>query len=112
MVRECADGMLMCCCGVDLCNCKQCKSSDPCKMSRLAPKVPVGFRFHPTEEELVGYYLPKKVSDRRIDLDLIRELDLYKFEPWDLHRECKPSHSDASVLVIDAENSGLDLENQ
>lgn len=88
MVRECADGMLMCCCGVDLCNCKQCKSSDPCKMSRLAPKVPVGFRFHPTEEELVGYYLPKKVSDRRIDLDLIRELDLYKFEPWDLHQLC------------------------
>jgi hypothetical protein len=46
--------------------------------------VPVGFRFHPTDEELVGYYLPKKVAAKPIDLDLIRELDLYKLEPWDL----------------------------
>ena len=53
-------------------------------MSQLSAKVPVGFRFHPTDEELVGYYLPKKVGAMKIDLDLIRELDLYKLEPWDL----------------------------
>jgi hypothetical protein len=47
-------------------------------------RVPVGFRFHPTDEELVGYYLPRKVAAKHIDLDLIRELDLYKLEPWDL----------------------------
>jgi hypothetical protein len=55
------------------------------KMSQLtAARVPVGFRFHPTDEELVGYYLPKKVGAIKIDLDLIRDLDLYKLEPWDL----------------------------
>ncbi|CAM6045951.1 unnamed protein product [Sphagnum compactum] len=54
-----------------------------------ATRVPVGFRFHPTDEELVGYYLPKKVAAKPIDLDLIRELDLYKLEPWDLQEQCK-----------------------
>lgn len=46
--------------------------------------VPPGFRFHPTDEELVDYYLKKKVSSRRIDLDVIKDVDLYKIEPWDL----------------------------
>lgn len=45
--------------------------------------VPPGFRFHPTDEELVDYYLRKKVL-RRIDLDVIKDVDLYKIEPWDL----------------------------
>ncbi|KAG0579356.1 hypothetical protein M758_4G093600 [Ceratodon purpureus] len=58
-------------------------------MSQLTAKVPVGFRFHPTDEELVGYYLPKKVGAMKIDLDLIRDLDLYKLEPWDLQELCK-----------------------
>ena len=46
--------------------------------------VPPGFRFHPTEEELLYYYLKKKVSYEAIDLDVIREVDLNKLEPWDL----------------------------
>lgn len=45
--------------------------------------VPPGFRFHPTDEELVDYYLRKKIL-RRIDLDVIKDVDLYKIEPWDL----------------------------
>ena len=46
--------------------------------------VPPGFRFHPTDEELVDYYLRKKVASKRIDLDVIKDVDLYKIEPWDL----------------------------
>jgi hypothetical protein len=46
--------------------------------------VPPGFRFHPTEEELVGYYLARKVASQKIDLDIIQEVDLYRIEPWDL----------------------------
>ena len=53
-------------------------------MNRADVKVPPGFRFHPTDEELVDYYLKKKVESQRIDLDFIREIDLYKIEPWDL----------------------------
>ncbi|KAL6349395.1 hypothetical protein AAG906_034052 [Vitis piasezkii] len=51
--------------------------------------VPPGFRFHPTDEELVDYYLRKKVASRRIDLDVIKDVDLYKIEPWDLQELCK-----------------------
>lgn len=43
-----------------------------------------GFRFHPTDEELVGFYLRRKVEKRAIRLDLIKHLDIYKFDPWDL----------------------------
>ncbi|GMH03145.1 hypothetical protein Nepgr_004984 [Nepenthes gracilis] len=46
--------------------------------------VPPGFRFHPTDEELLCYYLKKKVSYEAIELDVIREVDLNKLEPWDL----------------------------
>ncbi|KAK6935223.1 NAC domain [Dillenia turbinata] len=53
------------------------------------PCVPPGFRFHPTDEELVDYYLRKKVASRRIELDVIKEVDLYKIEPWDLQEICK-----------------------
>ncbi|CAK9320725.1 unnamed protein product [Citrullus colocynthis] len=50
--------------------------------------VPPGFRFHPTDEELVGYYLRKKVASQKIDLDVIKDIDLYRIEPWDLQEKC------------------------
>lgn len=53
-------------------------------MEGMESCVPPGFRFHPTDEELVGYYLRKKVASQKIDLDVIREIDLYRIEPWDL----------------------------
>ncbi|KAJ8759160.1 hypothetical protein K2173_004167 [Erythroxylum novogranatense] len=46
----------------------------------LAP----GFRFHPTDEELVSYYLKRKVSNKPVRFDCIAEVDIYKNEPWDL----------------------------
>nr|XP_027092719.1 NAC domain-containing protein 30-like [Coffea arabica]XP_027092720.1 NAC domain-containing protein 30-like [Coffea arabica] len=51
--------------------------------------VPPGFRFHPTEEELVGYYLNRKVNSLKIDLDVIVDIDLYRMEPWDIQDRCK-----------------------
>ncbi|KAF5725627.1 NAC domain-containing protein 7 [Tripterygium wilfordii] len=51
--------------------------------------VPPGFRFHPTEEELVGYYLERKMKSLKIDLDVIVDIDLYKMEPWDIQDRCK-----------------------
>ncbi|XP_010487019.1 PREDICTED: transcription factor JUNGBRUNNEN 1 [Camelina sativa] len=48
-------------------------------------KLP-GFRFHPTDEELVGYYLSKKVllkKPSKID-EIVSQIDIYKFDPWDL----------------------------
>ncbi|WOK96421.1 NAC domain-containing protein [Canna indica] len=58
--------------------------------------IPPGFRFHPTEEELVGYYLARKVSSQKIDLDVIRDVDLYRIEPWDLQDRCKHGNEEQS----------------
>ncbi|XP_010551125.1 PREDICTED: NAC domain-containing protein 86 [Tarenaya hassleriana] len=46
--------------------------------------LPPGFRFHPTDEELVNYYLKRKINGEEIELDIIPEVDLYKCEPWEL----------------------------
>lgn len=46
--------------------------------------VPPGFRFHPTDEELLHYYLKKKISYHKFEMEVIREVDLNKLEPWDL----------------------------
>ncbi|KAJ8563312.1 hypothetical protein K7X08_031764 [Anisodus acutangulus] len=46
--------------------------------------LPPGFRFHPTDEELVNYYLKRKIHGLEIELDIIPEIDLYKCEPWQL----------------------------
>ncbi|KAK3020271.1 hypothetical protein RJ639_047711 [Escallonia herrerae] len=47
--------------------------------------LPAGFRFHPTDEELIVHYLKKKVSSSsENDIDLIADIDLYKFNPWEL----------------------------
>ncbi|XP_076943969.1 transcription factor JUNGBRUNNEN 1-like [Bidens hawaiensis] len=43
-----------------------------------------GFRFHPTDEELVGFYLRHKVDKKPIHIDLIKQIDIYKYDPWDL----------------------------
>ncbi|KAJ6909956.1 NAC domain-containing protein 71-like [Populus alba x Populus x berolinensis] len=51
----------------------------------MAPmSLPPGFRFHPTDEELVAYYLDRKINGHTIELEIIPEVDLYKCEPWDL----------------------------
>lgn len=53
-------------------------------------EMPPGYRFYPTEEELVSFYLNKKLQgtptpqlDRVVPL-----LDIYNFNPWDLPRTC------------------------
>ncbi|XP_020254522.1 LOW QUALITY PROTEIN: NAC domain-containing protein 68-like [Asparagus officinalis] len=46
--------------------------------------LPPGFRFHPTDEELVVHYLCRKATYQRLPAPIIAEVDLYKFNPWDL----------------------------
>ncbi|KAK4339828.1 hypothetical protein RND71_041290 [Anisodus tanguticus] len=43
-----------------------------------------GFRFHPTEEELVEFYLRRKVEGKRFNVELITFLDFYRYDPWEL----------------------------
>ncbi|KAL3647065.1 hypothetical protein CASFOL_008033 [Castilleja foliolosa] len=48
------------------------------------PHLPPGFRFHPTDEELVVHYLKKKAAAAPLPVAIIAEIDLYKFDPWEL----------------------------
>ncbi|XP_052203185.1 NAC transcription factor 56-like [Diospyros lotus] len=49
------------------------------------PLLPPGFRFHPTDEELITHYLKKKISSPLSPLlSIIANIDLYKFNPWEL----------------------------
>uniref|UniRef100_A0A7N0UET1 NAC domain-containing protein n=1 Tax=Kalanchoe fedtschenkoi TaxID=63787 RepID=A0A7N0UET1_KALFE len=51
----------------------------------LAP----GFRFHPTDEELVRYYLRRKICGKGFRFDAIAATDVYKSEPWELPGKSK-----------------------
>ncbi|KAA8541225.1 hypothetical protein F0562_025168 [Nyssa sinensis] len=50
----------------------------------MEESLPPGFRFHPTDEELITYYLTHKVSDFNFTSKAIADVDFNKCEPWDL----------------------------
>ncbi|KVI07228.1 NAC domain-containing protein 17-like [Cynara cardunculus var. scolymus] len=50
---------------------------------------PPGFRFHPTDEELILYYLKRKICGRPLKLDIIGEVDVYKWDPEELPGQSK-----------------------
>ncbi|KAI4355334.1 hypothetical protein L6164_004116 [Bauhinia variegata] len=50
----------------------------------ILENMPLGFRFRPTDEELVNHYLKLKVLGDNSRVRIIREVDICKFEPWDL----------------------------
>lgn len=51
--------------------------------------LPPGFRFHPTDEELVTFYLTSKIfSESFCGVDIV-EVDLNRCEPWELPEAAK-----------------------
>lgn len=75
-------------------------------------KLPPGFRFHPTDEELVVQYLRRKALSYPLPAAIIPEIDLLKFNPWDLPGKFEfnsqlPSSSKFFVLCKFALSKGL-----
>ncbi|KAH1104308.1 hypothetical protein AAZX31_13G296100 [Glycine max] len=54
------------------------------QMSIAASSMFPGFRFCPTDEELISYYLRKKLEGHEESVQVISEVELCKYEPWDL----------------------------
>ncbi|CAO1946789.1 unnamed protein product [Urochloa humidicola] len=46
--------------------------------------LPPGFRFHPTDVELCSYYLKRKIMGKKLLIEAISDVELYKYTPWDL----------------------------
>lgn len=47
--------------------------------------LPVGFRFYPTEEELLSYYLSNKLNGTAPEIDrVIPVVHIYDYNPWEL----------------------------
>ncbi|KAL3021303.1 hypothetical protein AAZX31_05G188700 [Glycine max] len=53
-------------------------------------KLPPGFRFQPTDEELVFQYLKCKVFSYPLPASIIPEINVCKYDPWDLPGNCDP----------------------
>lgn len=51
--------------------------------------LPPGFRFHPTDEELITCYLLRKVLDGSFTGRAFADVDLNKCEPWELPQRAK-----------------------
>lgn len=45
---------------------------------------PIGYRFCPTDEELLVYYLRNKILNLPLPCNVIKDVDLYKIHPSDL----------------------------
>ncbi|KAH0907542.1 hypothetical protein HID58_039369 [Brassica napus] len=56
----------------------------PAPVTASGKPIGPGFRFHPTDEELITYYLKRKVEGKPMRFDVIREVNIYKHEPSDL----------------------------
>ncbi|GKV44016.1 hypothetical protein SLEP1_g51245 [Rubroshorea leprosula] len=46
--------------------------------------LPPGFRFYPSDEELVCHYLYKKIANEESLKGTLVEIDLHTCEPWQL----------------------------
>ncbi|CAA2959652.1 NAC transcription factor 29-like [Olea europaea subsp. europaea] len=53
-------------------------------IGRNSSDLPPGFRFHPTDEELIMYYLRNQATSRPCPAAIIPEVNIYKFDPWEL----------------------------
>ncbi|XP_021770843.1 NAC domain-containing protein 92-like [Chenopodium quinoa] len=63
-------------------------------------ELPPGFRFHPTDEELITHYLSEKVLDSNFSTIAIGEADLNKIEPWDLPSQAKMGEKEWYFFVV------------
>ncbi|KAK6921995.1 NAC domain, partial [Dillenia turbinata] len=51
---------------------------------KTSSELPPGFRFHPTDEELIMFYLRNQAKSMPCPVSIIPEVDIYKFDPWEL----------------------------
>ncbi|XP_066349211.1 protein CUP-SHAPED COTYLEDON 1-like [Miscanthus floridulus] len=63
-------------------------------LREIESTLPPGFRFYPSDEELVCHYLYKKVANERAAQGTLVEVDLHAREPWELPDAAKLTASE------------------
>ncbi|XP_015891257.2 NAC domain-containing protein 21/22 [Ziziphus jujuba] len=60
----------------------------------IGATLPPGFRFYPSDEELVCHYLYKKITNEEVLKGTLVEIDLHTCEPWQLPEVAKLNASE------------------
>ncbi|KAI4346416.1 hypothetical protein L6164_007313 [Bauhinia variegata] len=68
------------------------------EMNKIDDVILPGFRFHPTDEELVDFYLRRKIQQQPLSIELIKQVDIYKYDPWDLPKLANSSAPPKKLL--------------
>lgn len=55
----------------------------------IGSSLPPGFRFYPSDEELISHYLYKKIANQEVIKGTLVEIDLHTCEPWQLPEMAK-----------------------
>ncbi|KAL8259031.1 hypothetical protein R6Q59_026984 [Mikania micrantha] len=63
-------------------------------LSDIGSKLPPGFRFYPSDEELVCHYLYRKIANEDVLKGTLVEIDLHVCEPWQLPEMAKLNSSE------------------
>ncbi|KAI3682648.1 hypothetical protein L1987_82767 [Smallanthus sonchifolius] len=63
-------------------------------LNDIGSKLPPGFRFYPSDEELVCHYLYKKIANEDVLKGTLVEIDLHICEPWQLPEVAKLNSSE------------------
>ncbi|GMH25760.1 hypothetical protein Nepgr_027603 [Nepenthes gracilis] len=58
-------------------------------LKEIGETLPPGFRFYPSDEELVCHYLHKKIANEQLLKGTLVEIDLHTCEPWQLPEVAK-----------------------
>ncbi|XP_051134062.1 NAC domain-containing protein 90-like [Andrographis paniculata] len=55
----------------------------------MEEEIAAGFRFYPTEEELISFYLNNKLQNNNTKINrVIPLINIYQFDPWHLPKHC------------------------
>ena len=79
--------------------------ADHLQVQQQKLELPPGFRFHPTDEEIINSYLVPKVLDEAFIAAAIEDVNLNKYEPWELPEKANMGRRTGTFTVERTEST-------